>query len=58
MIRTDALPLRCVPVIEAEKEVLNLLSGIENFDTKKLKPTETQEKNPLPTKEGNLSPAS
>jgi len=38
--------------IEQEKEKQNLFAGIENFDTKKLKRTETQEKNPLPTKEG------
>jgi hypothetical protein len=38
--------------IEQEKEKQNLIAGIENFDTKKLKHTETQEKNPLPTKEG------
>ena len=37
--------------IEQEKEKLNLISGIENFDTAKLKHTETCEKNPLPTKE-------
>lgn len=37
--------------IEAEKEKLNFINGIEHFDTKKLKPTETVEKNPLPTKE-------
>lgn len=29
-----------------------ILQGIESFDPAKLKPTETQEKNPLPTKEG------
>jgi len=38
--------------IEQEKEKQNLFAGIENFDRKKLKHTETQEKNPLPTKEG------
>lgn len=38
-------------VIEQEKTQNNLLSGIENFDTNKLKHAETQEKNPLPTKE-------
>lgn len=37
--------------IKQEKEVLNLISGIENFDSTKLKHTETMEKNPLPTKE-------
>lgn len=37
--------------IEQEKEVLNLISGIENFDATKLKHTETHEKNVLPTKE-------
>ena len=40
--------------IEQEKEKQNLISGIENFDTRKLKHTETQEKNPLPTKEGKV----
>jgi len=30
------------------------MEGIESFDPKKLKHTETQEKNPLPTKEGKL----
>lgn len=39
------------PVIQQEKGQQQLMSGIENFDTAKLKPTETQEKNPLPTKE-------
>lgn len=37
--------------IEQEKEKLNFINGIENFDPAKLKHTETQEKNPLPTKE-------
>lgn len=37
--------------IEQEKEKLNFINGIENFDSSKLKHTETQEKNPLPTKE-------
>lgn len=37
--------------IEQEKEKLNFISGIENFDATKLKHTETCEKNPLPTKE-------
>lgn len=37
--------------IEKEKEKLNFINGIENFDSTKLKHTETQEKNPLPTKE-------
>lgn len=39
------------PAIEQEKEKLNFINGIENFDSTKLKHTETQEKNPLPTKE-------
>jgi Thymosin beta-4 family len=38
--------------IEQEKGQQRLISGIENFDPKSLKPTETQEKNPLPTQEG------
>lgn len=37
--------------IEQEKGQRNLISGIENFDSSKLKHAETQEKNPLPTKE-------
>lgn len=37
--------------IKQEKEQLNLINGIENFDSTKLKHTETLEKNPLPTKE-------
>lgn len=41
-------------VIEAEKGQQNLIAGIENFDSKKLKHTVTEEKNPLPTKEGNF----
>lgn len=39
-------------VIEQEKGLQGILQGIESFDPAKLKPTETQEKNPLPTKEG------
>lgn len=38
--------------IEAEKGQQQFRAGIENFDTSKLKPTVTEEKNPLPTKEG------
>lgn len=40
--------------IEAEKGQQQLISGIENFDPAKLKHTITEEKNPLPTKEGKL----
>lgn len=38
-------------VIQQEKGKLELNSGIENFDTAKLKHAEMHEKNPLPTKE-------
>lgn len=38
-------------VIQLEKGQQQLMSGIENFDTGKLKHTKTEEKNPLPTKE-------
>lgn len=38
----------------AEKTEKALIAGIEHFDTSKLKPTETQEKNPLPNKEGKI----
>jgi len=41
-------------VIEAEKEQQQLIAGIENFDSTKLKHTVTEEKNPLPTKEGKF----
>lgn len=37
--------------IEQEKEKNQFIAGIENFDAKKLKHTETNEKNVLPTKE-------
>lgn len=37
--------------IEQEKEKINFINGIENFDSSQLKHTETMEKNPLPTKE-------
>lgn len=45
------LSFRITPAIEQEKEKLNFINGIENFDSTKLKHTETMEKNPLPTKE-------
>lgn len=38
-------------VIEQEKGQQQLISGIENFDTSKLRHAETCEKNPLPTKD-------
>lgn len=37
--------------IEQERKEVDLINGIENFDSTKLKHTETVEKNPLPTKE-------
>lgn len=37
--------------IDQEKEKINFINNIENFDATKLKHTETMEKNPLPTKE-------
>lgn len=40
----------CIDV-EAEKTHQGLIQGVENFDTTQLKPTDTQLKNPLPTKE-------
>lgn len=36
-----------------EKTQQNLFAGIEGFDSTKLKHAETQEKNPLPDKDGN-----
>ena len=38
--------------IAAEKGQQALRAGIEGFDSSALKKTETNEKNPLPTKEG------
>lgn len=38
--------------VASEKTQKALLEGVEAFDTSKLKHTETQEKNPLPDKEG------
>lgn len=38
--------------VAAEKTEKALIAGIEHFDASKLKHTETQEKNPLPDKEG------
>lgn len=35
-----------------EKSQQNLFAGIESFDAKNLKHAETQEKNPLPDKDG------
>lgn len=46
--------ITCICVdIASEKVQQNLMEGIESFDPKKLKHAETQEKNPLPTKEGS-----
>lgn len=49
---TELLISSILTVIEQEKGLQGILQGIESFDPAKLKPTETQEKNPLPTKEG------
>lgn len=38
--------------LQQEKTQQTLFAGIEGFDSKKLKHTETQEKNPLPDKDG------
>jgi len=38
--------------VAAEKTQQTLIAGIEKFDTASLKHTETQEKNPLPDKDG------
>lgn len=46
-----SLYLSRVAAIEQEKEKNQFIAGIENFDAKKLKHTETNEKNVLPTKE-------
>lgn len=39
--------------VATEKTQQNLFAGIEGFDSTKLKHAETQEKNPLPDKDGN-----
>lgn len=46
----------CFADLAAEKTEKALIAGIEHFDASKLKHTETQEKNPLPDKEGKKSP--
>lgn len=40
------------PDVANEKLERNLITGIEEFDTSKLKHAQTQEKNPLPDKVG------
>lgn len=40
--------------VAAEKTQQTLIAGIEKFDTASLKHTETQEKNPLPDKDGMI----
>mgnify|MGYP005985735241 CR=1 FL=1 len=42
--------------VAAEKTEKALIAGIEHFDQTKLKHTETQEKNPLPNKDGKPKP--
>jgi hypothetical protein len=45
--------LLAVPsVVRQEKVHQNLLEGVEHFDKATMKPTQTQEKNPLPDPEG------
>jgi hypothetical protein len=39
-------------VVRQEKVHQNLLEGVEHFDKATMKPTQTQEKNPLPDPEG------
>lgn len=41
--------------VAAEKTEKALIEGITKFDQAKLKHTETQEKNPLPDKEGRFA---
>lgn len=41
--------------VATEKTQKALLQGVEAFDTGKLKHTETQEKNPLPDKDGGYN---
>lgn len=44
--------LSVVTDVAAEKSQKSLFDGIEKFDATQLKHTETQEKNPLPDKDG------
>lgn len=44
--------LICLTEIAEEKTQKSLFDGIEKFDASQLKHTETQEKNPLPDKDG------
>lgn len=43
-----------IPDVATEKTQNALFDGIEKFDATRLKHTETQEKNPLPDKDGKL----
>ena len=45
-----------ISAIEAEKKENEFRSSIEGFPKGQLKPTETAEKNVLPTKEGMVGP--
>lgn len=53
-LRTETQIFFCLRFtdVAAEKTEKALIAGIEHFDPSKLKHTETQEKNPLPDKEG------
>lgn len=42
--------------VATEKSQQNLIHGIEGFDASKLKHAQTQEKNPLPDKDGEYTP--
>lgn len=39
--------------MKQERQHMSMLQGLENFDTTKLKPTETTEKSILPSIEGS-----
>lgn len=46
--------LSSFPDVATEKTHKALVEGVEAFDSSKLKHTETQEKNLLPDKDGNI----
>lgn len=49
------MSIRLFSDVAAEKTQQTLIAGIEKFDTASLKHTETQEKNPLPDKDGKYN---
>lgn len=50
-VKLDSNPFLIVLAIQQEKSQAEFITGIEGFQRTSLKHAETQEKNPLPTKD-------